>query len=211
MRSTQKPAIKFNADNVWAAACAAQRINDSYVKFEIGEPAKKPNRTIVEQLLATPSLLSETDRDRGNVVRDYYKGFMFKVLAGVKLNEFDNSAMTIANRDDITSNYDIAVITSLPSCYERIVKRDDINSRIQSANGGFVASVGSKVRTTLDIIKATFSQNYQCWFITGITKEDQAVFFSYRQQLAAGSTVEVAGTVKAHRDNSTQLSRVKVI
>lgn len=202
-------AVSFNADNVWAAACAAQRISGKYVKYPDGE--FKTNRSIVDSFLENPGLLTDIDREQGQVVRTYYKGLSFKILAGIKLNEFDHTALTISNRDVIESLYDIAVITSLPSCYDRSVKREDIESRIRNADGGFVASVGSKVRVTVEVIRTVFSQNYQCWFITGITKENQALFFSYRQQLEVGATVEVAGTVKAHRDNSTQLSRVKVI
>jgi hypothetical protein len=47
--------------------------------------------------------------------------------------------------------------------------------------------------------------------VTGITDKNQAVFFSYKDGMNAGKRVKVAGTVKAHRDDSTQLNRVKVI
>lgn len=204
-----RPVLNFNADDVWAAACAAQRINGEYVKYQIDE--RKTNRSMVESFLAEPALLSEVDREQGKAVRTYYKGFTFKILAGVKLNEFDNTAMTISNRDVIESTYDLAVIASLPSCYERSVKRDTLNKRINGASGGFVASAGSKVRVNIEVIKCIFSQNFQCYFVTGITEQDQAVFFSQRNPLEVGKTFEVAGTVKAHRDNSTQLTRAKVI
>jgi len=39
----------------------------------------------------------------------------------------------------------------------------------------------------------------------------QAVFFSHRNGIQPGKLIVAEGTVKAHRDNSTQLNRVKVI
>jgi len=55
---TQKVTINYNADDVWSAACSAQRINGSYIKLSVvseSDPAttKLSNRMIVEQLLAT--------------------------------------------------------------------------------------------------------------------------------------------------------------
>jgi hypothetical protein len=36
------------------------------------------------------------------------------------------------------------------------------------------------------------------------------VFFSYKQEVTVGNVLNIAGTVKRHRDNQTQLNRVKV-
>lgn len=43
----------------------------------------------------------------------------------------------------------------------------------------------------------------------GLT-DDQAVFFAHKQPINIGKLIIAEGTVKAHRDNSTQLNRVKV-
>jgi hypothetical protein len=48
-------------------------------------------------------------------------------------------------------------------------------------------------------------------FITGINSDDQVVFFAYKSELEVGKMYDIYGTVKGHRDNSTQLNRVKVI
>jgi hypothetical protein len=48
-------------------------------------------------------------------------------------------------------------------------------------------------------------------YVTGITTNDQVVFFAYKEALDIGKVLNINGTVKAHRDNSTQLNRVKVI
>lgn len=213
---TQKVVVNYNADDVWSAACAAQRINGSYVKLSVvseSEPAttKLSNRIIVEQLLADTFLITDEDREQGKKVRAFYQALTFKILQGKQLNDFDNTAMLIANREVITGNYDVAVIASLPSCYERGVERQTAEQRVNFATGGFIGKAGDKVTLEIEVIKCTYSQIYNVFFVTGISTNDQPVFFSYKHQVPTGDTMNIYGTVKAHRDNITQLNRVKVL
>ncbi len=212
MARYQKPVINFNADDVWSAACAAQRINGSYVKYRDPEDLdKETNRQIIDRFLSDTTLITDTDREQGEAVRKYYKGLTFKILQGKKLNDFDNTTMVIANRDIIENAYDIAVIASLPSCYDRAIQRDNINRKLENASGGFIGRVGDKVKVNVEVVRCTFSQQWMTHFISGVTTDDQAVFFAYKQPIEIGKMIVAQGTVKAHRDNSTQLNRVKVI
>jgi hypothetical protein len=223
MARYQRPVLNLDADTVWSAACAAQRINGEYVKavtsYVTNEdilpesdqtPPKEINRDIINRLVADPSQITDADRVQAEAVRKYYKGFTFKILQGKMLSEFDNNAMVIANRDVIEATYDVAVIASLPASYERAVKRDNLNRKIENASGGFVGRVGDKVNLTIEVVRSVFSQQWNVFFITGITKDDQPVFFSYREAIPTGKSIVAQGTVKAHRDNTTQLNRVKV-
>jgi hypothetical protein len=220
MSKYQKPVLNFNADDVWAAACQAQRVNGAYVKLSIlseSDPSmdQKSNRQLVELLLADTTQITDEDREQAKTVRKYYQAFTFKILKGIKLSEFDNTAMLIANRDIIESNYDVAVMASLPSCYERGVKRDGVDQRVKFATGGFIGRVGDKVNVTIEILKTIYSQKWNTNYVTGITGDDQAVFFAYNHidNVEIGETYKFFGTVKAHvhRDNLTQLNRVKVV
>jgi hypothetical protein len=213
---TQKVTVNYNADDVWSAACAAQRINGSYIKFTMiseSDPAvtKLSNRMIVEQLLADTFIITDQDREQGKKVRAFYQAYTFKILQGKQLNDFDNTTMLIANRDVITSTYDIAVIASLPSCYERGVVRQSADQRINFATGGFIGKANDKVTASIEVLKSIYSQKWMTNYVTGITSDDQVVFFAYKQALDIGKTLNITGTVKAHRDNSTQLNRVKII
>ncbi len=207
----QRPIINFKADDVWSAACAAQRINGAYLKMIEEGKNVETNRQIVDRFVADTSNITAADREQGEAVRKYYKGLTFKILKGIKLSDFDNTAMTIANRDTIESNYDVAVIASLPSCYLRGVQRDSINNRIDRANGGFISFPGNKVKLSIEVLKANYSQQWGVYLNTGITPEDEVVFFSFKRDLPIGEVITIEGTVKAHRDNSTQLNRVKVV
>lgn len=216
MAQNQQPVFNFNADDVWAAACQAQRINGSYVKLAMiseSDPSltKLSNRMLAMQLLTNPFNITDEDREQAKKVRAFYQALTFKILQGKRLNEFDNNAMVLSNRDVITSNYDLAVICSLPSCYERGVARQSVEQRISFAKGGYISAVGNKVSTSVEVLRCVFSQKWMTNFVTGITSDDQVVFFAYKSELPVGKMFDIYGTVKAQRDNTTQLNRVKVI
>jgi catabolite regulation protein CreA len=216
MARYQKPVLNLVADNVWGAACQAQRINGSYVKLSVlteedKSSNKLSNRQLIETFMVDSSLITEEDMAQGKKVRAFYQAFIFKILQDKHLNDFDNTAMVIANRDVITSNYDVAVIASLPSCYERGVKRQSVDQRINFARGGFIGSLGKKVSTSVEVLRSVYSHTYNVNFVTGINNDDQVVFFAYKKELEASKMYDIYGNVKAHRDTTTQLNRVKVI
>ena len=210
MARYQKPTLNYNADDVWAAACQAQQVNGTYVKdgqTSVLNPDVicKSNRQLVNELMTDPTKITDENREQGLKVRKYYQGLTFKVLKGIKLNDFDNNVMLISNRDVINENFDLAVIASLPNSYVRAVQRDNVDQRIKFATGGYISKPGLKAT-----LKSIFSHKYNVNFITGITPTDEVVFFSYKESIPVGQNIIVNGTVKAHRDNSTQLSRVKL-
>lgn len=213
MARYQRPALNLNAVDVWGAAAAAQRINGSYIKVppadENSEYVTETNRAIINNFLSDTSLISDADKEQGELIRNYYKGLTFKILQGIKLSDFDNTALAIANRDVIDSSYDIAVIASLPSCYVRAKSYDDANARVRDASG-HISTVGNKVTLDIEVIKCVYSQNYNVFFVTGLTNDNKAVFFSYRERIERGTNITVTGKVKAHRDDTTQLSHTKV-
>jgi hypothetical protein len=216
MARNQQPALNFNADDVWSAACAAQRINGAYVKLSMlsesdKELNKLSNRQLVESLLVDTFNITDEDREQGKKVRAFYQALTFKILQGKHLSEFDNNAMLLANRDVITSNYDLAVICSLPSCYERGVVRQSVDQRISFARGGFIGKIGDKVSTSVEVLRSVYSHSYNVNFVTGINSDDQVVFFAYKKELEVGKMFDIYGTVKSQRDTTTQLNRVKVI
>lgn len=217
MAKYQKLVLNHNADDVWAAACQAQSINGSYVKLSMiseSDPSltKLSNRMIAEKLLTETFNITDEAREQGKKVRAFFQAYTFKILQGKALSEFNNTAMLISNRDAITSTYDVAVICSLPSSYERGVKQQTVDQRINFAQGGHVGTIGDKVNLTIEVVKRIWSEKWMTSFVTGITTEDQVVFFAFKHELEIGKTISIQGTVKGQREpNTTQLNRVKVI
>ena len=212
MARYQHPApLNINADIVWGAACQAQRLNQGYIRVSEDAPAGQTNRNLVMQFIADPTKITPEDIEQGKLVRKYFQGYTFKILKGIKLSEFDNTAMLISNRDIIDTYFDISILTSLPSSYERGMKRQTVDQRIAFAKGGYISVVGNKVSPTIEVLKSFYSQNWNTNYITGITSDDQVLFFAFKQPLEVGKMYDLYGTVKAHRDNVTQLNRVKVL
>ena len=215
MPKYQKLALNYNADDVWAATYFAQRTNGTYIKNteEWKDQAVDTNRQLIEKVMAGQYTVSDEDREQGKKVRKYYQALTFKILKGIKLSEFDNTAMLISNRDIIDDNYDVAVIASLPSCYERGIKRDSVDQRIKFATGGYIGKPSDRVTLTIEMLKHVYSQKWNTNYFTGITTDDQVVFFAYNStgKLDIGDTYTIQGTVKSHRDNSTQLNREKFV
>ncbi len=211
-----KPKINFNADDVWAAAWQAYVTNgNQYIKAllpGVPEDQPQPNRVIAERLLANPEQITEESRQVGGVVRRYFQGLTFKLIEGKQLSPFMQSAFDAANKNEINSMYDLAVIVSLPATYAKTTRRDDIDRRIQWARGGYVGDVGDKINQRVEVLKGIWSQKWSTWFYNVINDQDQVMFFSYtKTPLVVGDKIEIQATVKGHRDNTTQLNRVKVI
>jgi hypothetical protein len=74
-----------------------------------------------------------------------------------------------------------------------------------------VGAPDDKIDLDVEVVSANYSQSYGIFWVTAITRDNQAVFFSYRSKLITGSWIHIKGTIKAHRDGKTQLNRVKVI
>jgi hypothetical protein len=211
---TSTPRVRkteLTTDDVFAAACMAQRINGQYIKSIESGINQKTNRQLTEEALKDQTLITDADRLQGEIVRKYYKGLTFQVLEGKLLKDFAKNAMEIATNDMVTSTYQLAVVVSLPQSYEKSAKRDNIERRIQWARGGFVGNLSDKVTVNIEVLKQLWSEKFHTWYITGITTEDQVVFFAHKTQYDIGTMLTIQGFVKSHRDNSTQLGRVKVL
>ena len=209
--------MNYPAELVFGAACAAQRINGEYVKGvqwpDVRTPeTKTSNRQLMTQLLSPDSApLDEADIEQGREVRRYFQALTFKVLSGKVLSEFDSNAMSLANRDELSTNYELAVVCSFPSSYLRGKARDTVDNQVKFASGGFIGQIGDKIKLTVEVLRSFYSQQWGVYYVTAITADDQALFFSLKNKPADNVTIDILGTVKAHRDNQTQLNRVKVL
>ena len=214
---------KYPVAWVWAAAVLATDANDGYVKetHNVYDPdgkfvnARRRNRDIMLDHLKHPQDFTPEVIARGQEAMNFLSSdITFRALKG-KLTDFDQAVSKVLavtdQFDTVGHRYEMAIVASLPASAARAQKRATADERVQFARGGLIGTVGNKVSANVEVLSAVFSQNYNCWFVKGITDQDQPVFFSYREGLAAGAHIAVQGTVKAHRDNLTQLNRVKVL
>lgn len=221
-----KPAgVKHSVDNVWGAAVAAQRINGSYVKetqYKVDPEMssntvvdKRRNRDIMVDILANPAQLTVEDIAQGQECRKFLQNdITFRALKN-KLTEFDGSvSKVLAVEDDfdtVKHKLELAVVACLPASHARALERQAVQERVRQTSGAVIGNPGDKVTLAVEIVKSNYSQQWNTWYATAITADNSAVFFAYRQELAKGAKHTIQGTVKAHRDGSTQLNRVSII
>jgi hypothetical protein len=215
--------FKYSIEDVWAAACAAHRVNGAYLKEDLrkfnedgsSEIVKKRNRDVMMDFLAVPGTIADQDREAGRECRKYLQNDLtFRALKG-QLSAFDASvSRVVAVEDEFDSHQhrlELAVVACLPQSHQHAQARQIRDDRVRSANGGLVGNVGDKVAVTAEVVSARYSKNYGIFWVTAITQKNQALFFSYKSQLVSGAQINLSGTVKAHRDGQTQLNRVKVL
>jgi hypothetical protein len=207
---------------VLSAACAAQRVNgNKYIKYKLdegifvndkGEVVKyTTNRQLVETYIEQPEHIMDIDRDMAEKVRSYWNGKTFKLLTGEYMSDFERNMLTLLQKETVTEGYDVAVLASMPNSYQANLQRDQRDRRVKYSQGGYIGTVGERIKTQVEVLKCVYSQKWFTYFVTGITSSDQAVFFSYKQEVAVGNVLNIVGTVKRQDNNQTQLNRVKVL
>ncbi len=223
--SYNKPAtqVGYSVSDVWAAACAAQRINGVYSKEHVFEYLEnggsrlvmKRNRDVMMEFLQNPSQLLAEDVEAGEQVRKWLQNDLtFRAVKG-KLTDFDTSVSKCLAVSDrfytVSHRYELAVVACLPNSVAKSQQRQETDSRIQFARGGHIGKVGEKVTANIEVLSAVRSKEWNIYWIRGITEQDQAVMFSNKESFDVGTHLTIQGKVKAHRDNLTQLNYVKVL
>ena len=213
MNRTKKVTRIWPTLDVLAAACAAQRVNGTYIKVPLQLGDNKPrqtNRELVYQYLEDESFITDADRLLAEDIKEYFKGYTFKVLSGAYLSEFDRNTMKILEEEFTPEGYNVALLCSIPNNYLKAKKRDEADRRTRFAQGGYIGKIGERLNLQVEVIRCIFSQKWGIFYITAMTTSDQAVFFGYKQEVAEGTVLNIDGTVKRQDNNQTQLNRVKI-
>jgi len=215
-RKSAKNTVTYSANDVWAVACKAQRLNKEYIKFVPEGSKKETNREIMYRLLEEGSKhLTVADKNEGVKVRQHYQAMTFKLLTDDYVSEFDKTAMAIADRDLLDSKLDIAIIASLPSAYIRSnVRKVQDQTVAQATTDKMVGKIKDRVDLKVTVLKSFLSHKWNCYFITAVTENEEVVFFgSSKINPKIGDSLDIRGTVKSHRSDEngmvTQLNRVQ--
>ena len=221
---TRPASTKFSIGDVWAAACAANRINGGYFKEAVHEfdevtqltkVAHRRNREVMMDFLTHPENLTVADVERGEHCRQFLQSDLtFRTLKG-KVSEFDSAIRKVLavtdHFDNVYHRYELAIVASLPASVARTEVRQTAEQRVQFSQGGLIGKVGDKISAQLEVLSCNYSQQYNIFWIRGITDQDQPVMFSNKEKFDVGTHLTIQGKVKAHRDNLTQLNYVKVL
>ena len=206
--------MQFTADQVWALAVIADRINGGYLKEPVYSRnldvvEKEPNKTLVKRWLREGSFAQITDSDieQGREIRHYFNGLLLKELSG-KINDFERQALKIAQKDEFTGRdmLDFAVVSCLPAAMLRDQSRKELDSEIRSSTQ-LDGAVGDRVQGELEVVGSRYSKEYNKYRITGRMGESYVDFW-FTKDLTG--FVGIKGRIKALRgDKTTQLNFVK--
>jgi hypothetical protein len=204
---------EVDADLLWSAACTAYRLNNGYLKQPdvIGDQVIRPtNREIVRQTLANPELITDADRVMAQECRKHMATSVTMQALRSELGEWARITARVCDLDTVDSMYDFSVITAMPHSYVKQLKKESVDARLARCEGT-VGKVGDKIELTVEIVRNNYSAKFNTWFISGITGDNHAVFFAYREALQPDTHTTIRGTVKRHTDSATQLNRVKLV
>ena len=214
MRKKNRDAIDaVNADLVWSAACTAYRLNGGYLKQPetIGDQVVRPtNREIVRRALTDTAMITDADRELAQNCRRYMATAVTMQALKAELGEWAKITAKVCGLDTINSNYDFSVITAMPHSYIKQLKKESVDARLARCQGT-VGKLGDKVELAVEIVRSNYSAKFNTWFVSGITDDNYAVYFAYREALDSDTHVKIRGTVKRHTDSATQLNRVKIV
>jgi hypothetical protein len=204
----------YNTADVFAAAAAAHRVNGGYLKYsETNDEAgtsKIANKILIRQFLDGNFDIREQDREVGEKVMQHCRSLTFKLLTDKRLSDFEQNMLSIVEKETVGSNFDIAIVSSLPAAYERTQIRNTVEVRLRETEC-LDGLVGDKVAISAEVVKCYFSDTWGTHFVTAITDDNKQVFFAYRNKLEVGSNFTAEGKIKSQRDNSTQLNYVKMV
>ena len=210
--------MKFTAEQVWACAAAAQRINGGYFKEDkwenINDQARKvsdANKVMVKEWLRSGnfSQITAADTAEGIRARNHFKSYTLLAIAG-RLNEFQTTAMQLAAKEEFTGRdmYDFAVISCLPSVALRDAANAELKREIYTSEQ-LQGAEGDRIQGEVTVINTRFNPDYNRYKIRGRMGES---FVDFWFGSALEGTVKIRAKIKNQRgDKTTQLNYVKVL
>jgi hypothetical protein len=208
------------ADQVWAFAATADRINDGqYVKEDQRSSdgqcvIKEANKSMLKRWLREGYCGEDTpeDRDVGAAARAWHRGRLLVTALKRPLNNFEDTLNRAVGMDELAleiHQLEIAIIASQIQSHRTGVAEEQ---KMWGTDTTPLAPVGTKVECQVEVIKSVYSHNYNTTYIRAVTTDTrQVVMFNYREGWDVGTVLTIRGTVKAHREDCTQLNRVRVL
>jgi hypothetical protein len=209
--------MNFTADQVWAYAVTADRINGGYVKMDQWSTdgqcvIKRANKLMVKEWLRENYCGEDTEADweTGRRFRAHFNSYTFLALQG-RLNDFQHQALKIAQMDQFTGKnmLEFAIISCLPD----VARRDQAQSKIKQelyASEPVQGAEGDKISGYLTVESCRFNPNYNKFRIQGRMGES-FVDFWFGRELLVGANLPIKGKIKRLRgDKTTQLNFVRV-
>jgi len=206
--------VAYSAEDIWAAAVYAQRINKGYYKDDEfnadGECVREANRTVAKNALALDKI-TKADRTKGTEVRKFISSRLMLNAITRKLNDFQKSLSRAVELEEFIVPQDrmlIGIVNSQIAQHERAMKEEQLTK--DSVYGTY-----GKMKERLDIelkpVSRFWLTDWGTFRYNAITKDGYKTSFYFRDKLEIGDAVKVRGTVTKHTNDTTTINRVKVL
>lgn len=223
---------EFPTQQVLELACAAQRVNGSYIKESQAVYSddgmymylKQTNKMLM-LVTAHPAIWTADPKDKpaalevlsedvalAEEIQKYFKRLMFAAISGE--NDFQTNINSFLNADGIeTKNF--GYIACLPSVYARDKAQTKIKKVARSVEGGYLGEIGSQLNDLdCEILESVKSKNFEGYNIDAIISNKMASWLN-KTNLDLGPCVVVKAKVKdhtkhwKHQNDVTRLNFVK--
>jgi len=225
---------EFPTKQVLELACAAQRVNGSYLKETqavyaddgIYMGSKQTNKMLM-LVTAHPPIWTADPKDKpaeleilpedvalAEEIQKYFKRLMFAAIAGD--NEFQTNINSFLNAEGIESK-NFGYIACLPSVYARDLAHNKIKKVARTVEGGYLGEIGIQLKDLdCEILESVKSKNFEGYNISAIINSKMASWLN-KTDLKIGPCVVVKAKIKdhskhwKHQNDVTRLNYVKAV
>ena len=223
------PVTKIETDFVWGAGVAAYRVNNhkfyslhesasindkiAFGHLEASE-AVVPNLTIIRGILdgTNADVVTQEDIEAGRELRKYFQTWVFRVIKGVLLSEFQKNFLNMSDFDEWDSgmtqyfNY----LAYAPELAIKEQAEDRRNNRISGCTGT-VGNVGDRVELNIEVLYTRYSPQWNRYYFTAVTETNKVVRFSKDKKfMEEDCEYKISARVKMH-DNQTGITRLNYV
>jgi hypothetical protein len=223
---------EFPTQQVLELACAAQRVNGTYLKEPVPVLAEdfaymysKQSNKMIMLCTVNPNNWTADPKDApmplkvfpeditlAEEVKRHFRKFLFSAIEGE--NDFQTNINTILNSETVKQNQ-FGYVACLPSVYARDLAQSKVKKAARSVEEGYLANIGSQLKDLdAEIISSVKSKNFEGYNIDAIIN-NRMVSWLNKTNLNLGACVIVKAKVKdhskhwKHQNDVTRLNYVK--
>jgi hypothetical protein len=208
---------EFPVQQVLELACAAQRLNNGYIKEMTPVYASdgalvfwtQPNKTHILFTLGViswsseadpamrPTLLKVTDEDTAlaNEIRQHFRKLAFAAMQGE--NDFQTKVNSLLFTENMPQN-EIGYVACLPSVYKRDYAQTQVKKKARAVDAEYLGEIGANILDKdCEILESSRSKNFDAWNITAII-DNKMVSWLSKVDLKLGACVVIKAKVKDH-------------
>jgi hypothetical protein len=209
--------IMISLKDAMAAAVAAQRVNGSYIKRYDAKEGELSNGALMREFLNDEMKnfnMFEADYAVASEILEYLDSKMIELIAGT-LHDYWKNLVLLTEQKAIKSNdfKTLALVASVPNSYKNAVGRENSREEIRqiAENSQHIGKVGDNIEANLTIKSAVYSANYNKWYHTALTADQNLVCFPLSEQLNRDDIISISAKIHKHDDNNqTRLHYVRI-